>query len=369
MHKNCTLEITNYLLFYIVFFFGSLCFSLLINGLFLRFAKSLGIRNHDQNETIIRWGSTSKPAFGGISFYISFLISTSLFAILFDTSIDKSFLGVLAASSLGFIIGLADDAFNTKPILKFSGQLLCAFILIYTDNVIHLFESNFLNNALTLLWVIGLMNSINMLDNMDAITTSISITIICSALFMILLQKQYDSIYLVILLGVAATLLGFLYYNWNPSKMYMGDTGSQFLGVFLAAIGIQFFWNFEDANQELISSKQALTAILVFIMPIIDTTTVTINRIRRGQSPFVGGKDHTTHSLSYMGFTDRHVAFIFAGISLLSLFFLFYIYNYVTDWSYLHIGSIFAYCLVLFIIFYVISRKFEFKHQVPNEKE
>lgn len=362
------MDIQDHLIFYIAFFTGSFLFSFLINGLFLRFASSLGIRNHDSNDTIVRWGSTSKPAFGGISFYISFLVSTSLFAIFFDHKIEQEFLGLLAASSLGFIVGLADDAFNTRPLLKFLGQVMCGVILILTNNVIDLFDIELLNYLFTLFWVIGLMNSINMLDNMDAITTSISLTIICSALFMILLQKEYDSIYLLVLMGVASSLFGFLYYNWHPSKMYMGDTGSQFLGVFLACIGINYFWNFEDVNENVIFSKQALTAILVFIMPIIDTTTVVINRLRRGQSPFVGGKDHTTHCLSYLGFSDRHVAFTFAGISLLSLVFVFYIYKYVTNWSYIHIISILGYCLTLFIIFYAISRKFEFKHAVKKEE-
>ena len=99
----------------------------------------------------------------------------------------------------------------------------------------------------------------------------------------------------------------------------MGDTGSQFLGVLLAAIGVVFFWNGADQNGELIFSKRVLSAVIVFILPIVDTTTVTINRLMRGQSPFVGGRDHTTHHLSYAGLTDRHVAIVFCAVSAVSM--------------------------------------------------
>ena len=329
--------------------------------MFLRFAKSLGIRNHKDNDTIVRWGNTSKPAFGGISFYILFLLSFSVYSIFFDITLDKQLLGILIASSVGFLVGLADDAYNTKPLLKLAGQIIAAVVLVLTDNIIYLFDNDVFNIALTLFWIIGMMNSINMLDNMDAITTSVSLGIVSSAMFIILLQENYTSVYLVILAGVSAGLLGFLYYNWNPSKMYMGDTGSQFLGVFLAAIGIKFFWNFQDMNGEVVFTKQALTAILIFIIPIIDTTTVTINRLKRGQSPMVGGRDHTTHNLSYLGFTDRHVALLFIFLSLISLGIVIYIYNYVTKWTFVHIISISTYCISLFAIMFYISRKFEYK--------
>lgn len=336
-------------------------FSILINGLFLRFARSLGIRNHKENDTIVRWGNTSKPAFGGVSFYILFLLSFSVYSIFFGIELNEQLLGLLIASSIGFLIGLADDAYNTKPLLKLAGQIIAAIVLVLTDNIIYLFDFQWLNISLTLFWVIGMMNSINMLDNMDAITTSVSLGIVSSALFIIILQQDYNSVYLTVLLGVTAGLLGFLYYNWNPSKMYMGDTGSQFLGVFLATVGIKYFWNFEDINNEQVFTKQALTTILIFIIPIIDTTIVFINRIKRGQSPMIGGKDHTTHNLSYLGLSDRRVAHVFILLSLISLGIVIYIYNYVTDWTFLHITIISSYCLTLFGIMFYISRKFEYK--------
>ena len=108
----------------------------------------MGTKNNP-GETQIRWGSTSKPAFGGISFYIVFLLSFAVYAIVFASKdIPIEFFGVLIASSIGFLIGLADDAYNTKPFLKFSGQFACAFVLIATNNYIQLFEYNLINYIL-----------------------------------------------------------------------------------------------------------------------------------------------------------------------------------------------------------------------------
>ena len=115
---------------YIIFFICATVFSLLINGLFLKFSRTLGTKNNPGG-TEIRWGSTTKPAFGGISFYIVFLLSFAVYAIVFASKdIPLDFFGILIASSIGFLIGLADDAYNTKPILKFLGQFACAFVLI-----------------------------------------------------------------------------------------------------------------------------------------------------------------------------------------------------------------------------------------------
>jgi UDP-GlcNAc:undecaprenyl-phosphate GlcNAc-1-phosphate transferase len=344
---------------YAGFFVCAVLFSFLINGLFLKFSRTLGVKN--QSEQLVRWSSTSKPAVGGISFYILFLFSIASYSILFEavTYINDivRFLGVMTACSLGFVVGLADDAYNTRPFLKFFAQFSSAIILIATGTSINISGLIYIDYPLTVLWVVGLMNSINMLDNMDGITTSVSISVILAVLYMLTVKDEALSVYFITLLGVLAALLGFLYYNWNPSKMYMGDTGSQFLGVFLAAIGILYLWNGHAEPDFRIQTKQLVVALLVFIVPIIDTTTVTINRLLKGQSPFVGGKDHTTHHLSYLGLSDRQVALSFFGLSFLSVIFLFVINTFIGDeWDYLHFALFMTYFLVLFGFLYGISR-------------
>lgn len=346
--------------FYAAFTACAILFSFLINGLFLKFSRTLGVKNQD--ETMVRWSATSKPAFGGISFYILFLFSIACYSILFEAvTLDKEndivrFLGVMAACSLGFVVGLADDAYNTKPFLKFFAQFSSAIILIATGTSINISGITLIDYSLTILWVVGLMNSINMLDNMDGITTTVSISVILAVLYMLLSKGEVLSIYFITLLGVCSALLGFLYYNWNPSKMYMGDTGSQFLGVFLAAIGILYLWNGHAEPDFRIQTKQFIVALLVFIVPIIDTTTVTINRLLKGQSPFVGGKDHTTHHLSYLGLSDRQVALTFFGLSFLSVIFLVIIDRFIVLWEYVHFALFLGYFLILFGFLFGITR-------------
>ena len=350
-----------YLIDYIGFFITTFLFSFLINGLFLKFSRTLGIRSNESRE--IRWSATTKPAFGGISFYIIFLLSVASHAIFFQSNafLDLQLIGVLTACTIGFIVGLADDAYNTKPFLKFFAQIICAAILIVTGTYINFFPWDWVNYTLTVFWVIGLMNSINMLDNMDGITTSVSISVVLSAIFMLITNSDYSNIHFIILIGVLSALLGFLYFNWNPSKMYMGDTGSQFLGVFLAAMGIIYFWNVyavdgDIATNPKIQTKQLIIPLLVFIIPIIDTTTVVINRLIKRQSPFVGGKDHTTHHVSYLGFTDSQVAWIYFDLSLFSLLLLIIIEKYIINWGYTHFLIFLTYFLVLFTALYSTTR-------------
>ncbi len=305
----------------ILIFSISLIFSALINNIFLRFARTLGIR---QNQGVhIRWSPQAKPALGGISFYVAFLISFICLEILLKQSntylSDSKLLGVLASLTIAFIMGLADDAFDTQPLLKFLTQFSCGIILLVSGTKITVFNNDFLNDTLTIFWVVGLMNSINMLDNMDGITTTISMVIISFVVYINILNHDALTPIPFLSIGVLGALGGFLIYNWHPSKMFMGDTGSQFLGLFLALLGIDYCWNIPypgDITPPVLSaSKSALIAVLVFIIPITDTTTVVINRMAKGSSPFVGGKDHTTHNLFFSGITEKRIAALYVLLS------------------------------------------------------
>ena len=340
-------------IFLAIFFIATTVFSFLLNRLLLKFSKNLGIRNHD--ETIIRWSETSKPALGGITFYIIFLISGASYSLFFeqqDILFNIKLLGLFAASGLGFLMGLSDDAYNTKPGLKFIVQVLCGVILTNTGTQITLFGNDVINHIITVIWVIGIMNSINMLDNMDGITTIVSIFILITALISAFFGNPVNNIFLFLIMGVLSALIGFLFYNWNPSKMFMGDTGSQFLGVFLSAISITYLWNHNVVLEVEAATKQIIIVMLAFIVPIIDTTTVSINRISRGQSPFVGGKDHTTHHLSYLGLSDRQVALLLALVCFLSLLLVAAIILLINTWSYWYFLFFLIYFLILFTLLF-----------------
>lgn len=344
-------------LFLATFFVVSVLFSFLINWLFLKVSFNLGTRNNTELQQE-RWSANVKPAIGGFSFFIVFLISISVIGVLPRENplfLDKHLMGIMAASSLGFILGLADDAYNTNPLVKFIGQLSCAFILILSDVYIHLTGQPALDFGITVFWVIGLMNSINMLDNMDGITTSISASIIIGLIAVIFAKELHQNNFnLVMMVGVLGALIGFLFFNWHPSKMFMGDTGSQFLGVFLAACGIEYLWQYKDNPDDVLEFKQFVVPMLMFIVPLIDTTTVTFRRLMRKQSPFVGGKDHITHMLYYFGLKERAVGYTLVAISLLSIPLCLALLTGTVQWDWVMTLLAFVYFVVMLILFQVI---------------
>ncbi|HET6992542.1 MAG TPA: MraY family glycosyltransferase, partial [Bacteroidia bacterium] len=325
--------------------------------LFLRFSRTLGMRNSPE---MVRWSSMQKPAVGGISFFVMFLLSIACYGVFFPyrfMPMNTKLLGMLGAVTLAFVMGLADDAYNTKPFLKLFVQILCGIILIQTNQAINLFDNAIWNNLLTILWVVGIMNSINMLDNMDAITASVSLIILIEALLTLYINRDFNNVHIIMILGVIGALSGFLFFNWHPSKLFMGDTGSQFLGILLAIVGIHYFWNNPDFGGNIFHSKQIIVTLLAFIIPICDTSIVVINRILRKKAPWVGGKDHTTHHLSYLGLSDSQVAIAFAGISFISLMMIFVIQGTIVNWGTKHILLFGAYFfLVLGTLFAVTKR-------------
>ena len=269
------------------------------------------------------------------------------------------------------MLGLADDAYNTNPLAKFIAQLSCAFILIVSDVYIKLTGNAAVDFGITAMWVIGLMNSINMLDNMDSITTTISMSIIVSLISIIaVFGFTPNTFYLVMLVGVLGALSGFLYFNWNPARIYMGDTGSQFLGVFLASTSILFFWNFKDeGSSEWIQLKQFVVPMLLFIVPLIDTTTVTIRRLMRKQSPFVGGKDHITHHLAYLGLSDKLVAITLACLSLTSLPIVLLMVLGWIEWTWAITFGAFAYFFLVFVLIQILYNIAQRKREVAMQNK
>lgn len=348
-------------------FLSSLVFSFIINRLFLKFSNNMGIRNID--ESVIRWSAKRKPSMGGISFYIVFLLILVQFPILFpdyEVSLNVQLIGFLTASSIAFLMGLTDDAYNTNPLLKISIQSLCAIILILTGTTIHLFDSELFNSIITFLWIIGLMNSINMLDNMDGIAGIASIFALTSTIIVLIYSNNVNHVYFALMLGISAAIVAFLFFNWHPSKMFMGDTGSQFLGLSLSAFSILFLWNFNAESESKSISQQIILPILALLVPLSDTTTVVINRISKGKSPFVGGKDHTTHHLSYLGYNDQSVAFIVAGLGLISTVVCLVAVS-ITHWDHLFTILFSIYAISVFLSLFLITRFNKKNQQLKDE--
>jgi len=321
-----------------------------LSAFYVILRKSKLIYYRKQNDKGERWATKKKPIIGGIGFFITFIFSVLFYTSLIDSTIisNSFFLIVIATSTIGFGMGLIDDLKGSAPRYKFVLQIMIAILLIITKNNITAFNSNWLNYPITVFWVVSLMNSINMLDNMDAITTSVSSIIVASLIGIELYLTGNVSFISYVCLGVTIALLSFLRWNWNPSKMYMGDNGSQFLGAFIAVISIKVIWNKHMASSITdFPIQQIIGIIFVFIAMISDTATVTINRLRASKSPLVGGRDHTTHHLSYLGLSERQVALVFIGVTILSNGIAFYILCIAKEFSNLQVAfwSFIALCI------------------------
>jgi UDP-GlcNAc:undecaprenyl-phosphate/decaprenyl-phosphate GlcNAc-1-phosphate transferase len=323
---------------------------------------SIKIGSNRNNEHVVRWASTTKPLIGGLSFYITFLLAALVYFITqrpTDALIDGSMV-MLGMITLGFLVGLHDDAYNTRPLLKFSGQLGCAFILIAADMHIQLFHFWPLDYLLTIFWVVGIMNSVNLLDNMDGVTGTVSLTIILATILRMAVFPggMEANPMLFVLIATVGALVGFLILNWHPSKIYMGDTGSQFLGALLAFAGVRFLWNFQVGTPlEPDWTVRLIVPVMIFIVPIMDTTFVTFARILRGQSPFVGGKDHLTHNMTYIGIAEKHVPIVLGIVSIGSSTLAVFGLRYLQTGTLFQTGIFTLFIVIVFVTFGLIFRR------------
>jgi len=197
--------------------------------------------------------------------------------------------GVLAGATVMTLFGLWDDRRGMRPIVKIIGQAIAAGVLIWSGIQITLFVSPVLNVALTFFWVIGICNAINFQDNMDGLAAGLSL--VASAFFFVFAFLEG----LILVSNFAAATMGasigFLYYNFNPASLFMGDAGSMLLGFILAVLGIKL----EFTGQPLATTW--MIPILILGVPVFDSTLIVISRLRRGKPIYLGGKDHTSHRL------------------------------------------------------------------------
>lgn len=339
---------------------GGIIVAIICNTLFLSFSHSLGIRN--KNDVTVRWSNQSKPSLGGISFYLVFIFATMAYSIVFNDEPNilhnRQFVGLLSASTLAFLMGLADDAYNTKPFLKLFVQIFCGVILVTTGTIIDVFHNFGADSIVTVVWVIIVMNSLNMLDNMDGITGSTVFFILASTIAANWLFYGFNTnVWSIMMISVIGAVIGFLTMNVNPAKLFMGDAGSQFIGLYVAFFAIDNLWNVSTI-QNTHSWLGACVVLVAFTPAAVDTLTVVINRIRKGKSPMVGGKDHTTHHLVYSGYTDRGVWYIFLIIGLLSTVLTISMVNLIILEAIVPVVFFLAYFVFVFLILYRNTLKY-----------
>jgi len=335
---------------------GAVGFSYMLNKILLRFSKNFGVDSR-QSQNVIRWASTSKPTTGGFSFYLTFLVGSLALVLLRPEGLEVTnrFLALFLSGTLAFLIGFADDAYGTHPRAKFLGQVACGVILLAFGIHIDFFslinpDLAIIDYLLTLLWVVGMMNSLNMLDNMDGVTATIATTIALSSLNMIISVEGLGLMFYV-LVAIIGGFVGFLFWNWRPAKVYMGDTGSMFIGMVVAFFGIIYFWNVKATPDNISHLRMGLIPLMVFIVPIMDTTFVTVARLARGSSPFVGGKDHLTHNLARLGVPEMLVPVTLGIVSVISGGLAFYAYKLIPEWQDFYSPLFAIYPVVLFGLF------------------
>jgi UDP-GlcNAc:undecaprenyl-phosphate GlcNAc-1-phosphate transferase len=239
------------------------------------------------------------PRFGGIAMYGAVVIALLVFRERFGFN---QLVSILLGATWVSLLGAVDDRWGVRPVLKLTGQVVGAVILIIAGVQVQFLSSDVLNWTVTIIWVVGLTNAINFLDNMDGLSGGIAA--IASAFFLLLAVQNGQYLVGVLSAALLGASFGFLVYNFNPATIFMGDTGSLFLGFMLAAAGIKLrFPNNDDAITWMVP-------VLVLGVPIFDTSLVVFSRIRRGTHPATPGKDHTSHRLVRMGFTQREAVML-----------------------------------------------------------
>ncbi len=262
----------------------------------------------------------SVPLMGGLSVALGFILLC-----VYDVAIspgryfDRPMLGYLAGSVLIVIIGLIDDKRGMQPLIKMIGQFVVSLLFILSNFTIPelstMFGSIFITIPILLLWMVGLMNALNFLDNMDGIISGMA-GILGLGFFVFALNnvtssnEQAMALIALISLSFAGSTFGFLPYNFNPAKIFLGDAGSMFIGYFLSSMGILMA---QYAGNKYNDKMFYLLPVLLLSYAIFDISLVSYTRRRDGRHVMQGGKDHSTHRINnVLGSVKVTAAIIYA---------------------------------------------------------
>jgi len=267
-----------------------------------------------------RWHTTATPLLGGVGIYAGFLVGVGAALAVGAIPANGETLGILTGATILFVAGFADDVFSLGPIPKLAAQLLAAAAVLAGGTTIQLVHNEVLADAIAVLWLVGMTNAFNLLDNMDGLAATLAG--IAAAFFAIdAVTVHPNNGVLVVSLALALACAGFLPFNLRPrsaASVFMGDSGSQVLGFTLAALGLTASWKTAGTTVATL-----LLPILVLAVPLLDTSLVTILRLMDGRPVYQGGRDHTSHRLVYHGLTERRavvlLAFVSAGLGATSL--------------------------------------------------
>ncbi len=253
-----------------------------------------------------RWHARPTPLLGGIGIYCGFVAGWLILRPHFPGA-----LALLLSATLLFAVGLADDIWTLKPYSKLTLQMLAAIVLIFSHQILPWTPFRLLNDLLTVFWLIGVTNAINLLDNMDGLASGIAL-LACGFQALFFLQNHQTALAMLTLV-LACAIAAFLVFNFPPASIFMGDCGSLFLGFMLASLTLFSNWQRSRGLAAVL-----IVPVLIMLVPIVDTSLVTLSRIFHGRAITQGGRDHSSHRLVALGLNERSAVLLLMGLAGLS---------------------------------------------------
>ena len=275
----------------------------------IKIAPKIGAMDIPKDER--RMHKKPMPRFGGIAIYLGIMAALAVFALK-----DKGITSVMTGCTLIYMLGLIDDLKDLKPLVKLCGQIVCATV-VYIMGVRIEFITNYLGPGnmafgdvacfiITVLWLIAITNAVNLIDGLDGLAAGIAaISALCIG-YVAYIHGQY--LPTLAMMAIAGAALGFLPYNFNPAKIFMGDSGSELLGFSIAAVSI-------------LGTVKSATIVVVIIpalvlgLPIFDTVMAIFRRLAKHQSIGTADKDHLHHRIMKAGFGQKRAVMILYCIS------------------------------------------------------
>lgn len=289
----------------LLIFFASLLFAVTATPLARRVAFALGILDQPSARKV---HASPVPLLGGVAIYVAFLAALLLFS---DAFYVNQVVGILLGATWVSFLGIWDDWRTLRPLFKLLGQFVAIGILIATGVQVEFLRNPLLNAVVTTAWLIGITNAVNFLDNMDGLSGGV--VAIASGWFLMLALMNGQLLVAPFAAALLGASLGFLVYNFNPARIFMGDAGSLFLGFMLAAVGLKLRFPGQS------DSITWMIPIFVLGVPILDMTLVTLSRLRRRVNPWTtAGKDHLSHRLAALGLSHRSAVLVIYGLCLIS---------------------------------------------------
>ena len=259
-----------------------------------------------------RWHARATPYVGGIGIFAGFSIGFWLAWALGAFTATEAIVGIYCAVAVVFAAGLADDLYNLPPLAKLGAQLAGAAIVLATGTHVQIVGNRIVGDAIAIVWLVGITNAFNLLDNMDGLAASMAA--IAFAFFAVDAVTEHPNDFaLTYALAGALSCVAFLPFNLRPRSralVFMGDSGSQMLGFALAALGLAASWRVAGTTVATL-----FLPILILAVPILDTTLVTVVRLLEGRPIYQGGRDHSSHRLVRYGLSEWHAVLLLALIA------------------------------------------------------